>query len=159
MNKWHLQVILLICWVVGASESHCYRAWKKCFFLMLLLFCCVWFYYKIERRLRLTWVACIPCSRGRHLPSERPLPCPQLTVTSLNMKEKSQIFIGTISLEQCGMEKCVTGDVKHLSVYLVWQSPQVWGVLVSTGNSESSSSFITFSCLASQTHILCLKLS
>lgn len=58
-------------------------------------------------------------------------------MTSLNVKENGQIFIGTFSLEQRSAELSVIVDVMYLSVYLVWQSPQVCWVLLSTGTSES----------------------
>ena len=64
-------------------------------------------------------------------------------MTSLDVKENGQIFIGTFSLERSNAEQSVIVDVMYLSVYLVWQSPQVCWVLVSTGASESKISFIT----------------
>lgn len=107
---------------------------------------------KIEKALKKTGLICKPCSKGYHLSSEKPLSCPGLTVTSLDVKGNWQIFIGTLSLEQAGTERGVIGDVMYLSVYLVWQSPQVCWVLVSTGTSESKISFITSSHLPAQTH-------
>lgn len=98
--------------------------------------------YKIEKALKKAGLICTPRSKGYHLSSERPLSCAGLTVISLDVKENGQIFIGTFSLEQGGTEQSVIGDVMYLSVYLVWQSPQVCWVLVSTGTSESEISFI-----------------
>lgn len=85
--------------------------------------------YKIEK-LGLT---CEPRSKGYHDSSESPLSCPGLS--SLDAKENGQIFIGTFSLEQCSVEQGVIGDVMYLTVHLVWQSPQVFWVYVSTGTS------------------------
>lgn len=107
---------------------------------------------KIEKALKKTGLICKPCSKGYHLSSEKPLSCPGLTVTSLDVKGNGQIFIGTLSLERAGTERGVIGDVMYLSVYLVWQSPQVCWVLVSTGTSESKISFITSSHFPAQTH-------
>lgn len=73
-------------------------------------------------------------------------------MTSLDVKESGQIFIGTVSLERRSAERSVIGDVMYLSVYLVWQGPQVCWVLVSTGTSESEVSFITFSYSPTQKH-------
>lgn len=88
---------------------------------------------KLKRLLKKIGLTCKPCSKGYHLSSERPLFSPRLTVTSLDVKENGQIFIGTFSLERCSAEQSVIVDVIYLSVYLVWQSPQVCWVLVSTG--------------------------
>lgn len=101
--------------------------------------------YEIEKALKKVGLACEPCSRGYHLPSKRLLFCPGLTVTSLDVKENGQIFIGTFSLERYSAEQSVIVDVMYLSLYLVWQSPQVCWVLVSTGARESQISFVTFS--------------
>lgn len=111
---------------------------------------------KIERALKKLGLACRPCSRGYHLFFETPLSCLRLTVTSLDVKENGHIFIGTFSLEHCSVEQSVIGDVMYLSVYLVWQSPQVCWVLISTGTSESEISFITSSYLPSRAHSLSL---
>lgn len=74
------------------------------------------------------------CSKGYHIFSERLLLCPGLTVTSLDVKETGEIFIDTISLEQCSTEqRSVIVDVMYLSFYLLWQSPQVCWVMFSTG--------------------------
>lgn len=107
--------------------------------------------YKIERALKKLGLACRP-RRGYHLSFERPLSCLWLTVTSLDVKENGHIFIGTFSLEPCSAEESVIGDVMYLSVYLVWQSPQVCWVLISTGTSGSEISFITSSYLPSRAH-------
>lgn len=90
---------------------------------------------------------CKPRSKGYHLSSEGPLSCPGLTVTSLDVKENGQIFIGTFSLERSSAAQSVIGDVMYSSVYLVWQSPQVSRVVVTTGTSESEISFIASSHL------------
>lgn len=71
--------------------------------------------YKTEK-LGLT---CEPCSKGYHRSSESPLSCPGLTVSSLDVKENGQIFIGTFSLEACSAEQSVIGDVMYLSVHLI----------------------------------------
>lgn len=97
-------------------------------------------------------LTCEPCSRGYHLAFERPLSCAGLTVISLDVKENRHIFIGTFSPEHRGAEQSVIGDVMYLSVYLVWQSPQVCWVLISTGTSESEISFITSAYGLSRTH-------
>lgn len=89
--------------------------------------------YEIEKALKKVGLTCKPCSKGYHFSSERPLFSPRLTVTSLDVKENGQIFIGTFSLERCNAEQSVIVDVIYLSVYLLWQSPQVCWVLVSTG--------------------------
>lgn len=107
--------------------------------------------YEIEKALQTVGLPCRPFSKGYHLSSEGALFCPELTVTSLDVKENGKIFIGTFSLEQCSAEQSVIVDVMHLSVYLVWQSPQVSWVLVSTGASESKIFFVTFSYLPLQT--------
>lgn len=107
---------------------------------------------KMERALKKRGLACRPCSRGYHPPFERPLSRLRLTVTSLDVKENRQIFIGTFSLERCSVKQSVIGDVMYLSVYLVWQSPQVCWVLISTGTSESETSFITSTYLPSRAH-------
>lgn len=60
-------------------------------------------------------------SKDDRLCAERVSPRPQLTGTS----ESDQIFIGSVSQEHRGSEQSVIGDVKYLSVYLVWQRPQV----------------------------------
>lgn len=55
-------------------------------------------------------------------------------MTSLDVKETGEIFIDTISLEQCSTEqRSVIVDVMYLSFYLLWQSPQVCWVMFSTG--------------------------
>lgn len=108
--------------------------------------------YETEKALKKVSLTRIPHHKGYHLSSERLLFCPGLTVTSLDVKENGQIFIGTFSLEQCNTEWSVIVDVMYLSGYLVWQSPQVCLALVSTGASESEIYFITFSYLSMQTH-------
>lgn len=100
--------------------------------------------YEIEKALKKVWLNMQALQqRLSSLLSERLLFCPGLTVTSLDVKENGQIFIGTFSLERSNAEQSVIVDVMYLSVYLVWQSPQVCWVLVSTGASESKISFIT----------------
>lgn len=113
--------------------------------------------YDIQKALKKVGFTCKSCRKGYHLNSERPLFCPGLTLTSLDVKENGQIFIGTSSLEQCSTEQSVIVNVMHLTVYLVWQGPQVCWVLVSTGTSESKISFTTSLYLPSQTHTLSLK--
>lgn len=93
-----------------------------------------------------------PPSKGYRVSSGGPWFCLRLTVTALDVKENGQIFIGTLSLEQCSAEQSVIVDVMYLSVYLVWQSPQVCWVLVSTGTSESEIYFYRLLVLLTNTH-------
>lgn len=89
--------------------------------------------YEIGNALKRVGLTCKACSKGYHIFSERLL-CPGLTVTSLDVKETGEIFIDTISLEQCSTEqRSVIVDVMYLSFYLLWQSPQVCWVMLSTG--------------------------
>ena len=82
--------------------------------------------YEIEKALKKVWLNMQALQqRLSSLLSERLLFCPGLTVTSLDVKENGQIFIGTFSLERSNAEQSVIVDVMYLSVYLGWQSPQV----------------------------------
>lgn len=88
---------------------------------------------KLQRLLKRFSQHADPAAGGLLPLLEAPLFCPRLTVTSLEVKGKGQIFIGTFSPELCGAEQSVSVDVMCLRVYLAWQSPQVRWVLLSIG--------------------------
>lgn len=76
--------------------------------------------YEIGNALKKVGLTCKARSKGYHIFSERLLFCPGLTVTSLDIKETGEIFIGTIFQERSSTEqRSVIVDVMYLSFYLL----------------------------------------